>query len=117
MVGFVDGAGPHAFVSAGGDGRGRLNVYVSRQLQLPAAPTAVRSVGLRGGIRLTWQAVPDAARYEVWRVQPSARIGSPAAATFLDAKAPRGKAVRYRVRAVNAVGAGPFAPPVLGRRR
>lgn len=114
MVGFVNGAGPHAFVSVDAwDG----NVYLSRQILPPAAPNAVRATGIRGGIRLSWPAVRDAARYEVWRHQPSALIGSTARTTFVDGKAPRGKGVRYRVRALNDAGVGAFSTSVRGRRR
>lgn len=115
MVGFVNGAGPHAFVSV--EGRGLVQVYLSRQLVPPTAPKAVRATGTRTGIRLSWRGVQDVDWYEVWRGRPPVKIGSTLTISFDDRKAPRGKTLRYRVRAVNAAGAGAFSTEVVGRRR
>lgn len=115
MVGFVNGAGPHAFLSI--DVGGIMGVYLSRQFVAPAAPKSVRAIGSRTGIRLSWRGVQDVDRYEIWRGRPPVRVGSTLTITFDDKRAPRGKALRYRIRAVNAAGAGAFSAEVVGRRR
>jgi hypothetical protein len=62
---------------------------------LPARP-----VVRRRGARLTWHALPNATRYEVWR---GARHVATTTRTSY-----RGRPARYRVRGINPVGAGPF---------
>jgi hypothetical protein len=72
---------------------------------LPAAPAGLAA---RGG-RLSWQAVPNATSYEVWRsatLRGRRTLAGTAAATSFAA----GQGW-YAVRGVNPLGAGPFAAP------
>lgn len=118
MVGFVNGDGPHAFFSIGSTNNGgQVSYYVSPQIVHPAAaPSAVRAQAVPGGVRISWHAVQGATRYEIWRGRPGALLGSTTGTTYLDARAPRGRASSYVVRARNAAGPGPFSAPVIGRR-
>jgi len=122
-AGFVDGAGAHAVFFLEGDPSGVARRYwVAPQLVAPAAPAGVRATRtLASGIRVSWQAVQGAARYEVWRSASRggfrSRVGVTTAISFLDRTARRGAIYYYAVRAVNPGGKSGFSAPVLGRRR
>jgi hypothetical protein len=114
VVAFVNGAGPHAFLSieARGVGGAGAKYFISRQLLPPIAPSRATAARSRIGVRLSWAGVPDASQYEVWRGQR--RLARTARTTFTDRR-PLRRITGYRVRAVNAAGMGPFRP-VTARR-
>jgi hypothetical protein len=68
---------------------------------LPAKPTGVRARRVGHRMRLTWQAVPNATSYEVWRA--GRRVTTTTAARYVGARG------LYRVRGVNPLGAGPLS--------
>ncbi|HEV8462009.1 MAG TPA: FG-GAP-like repeat-containing protein [Gaiellaceae bacterium] len=105
-VGFVNGAGPHAFLSVEwhpSDGRSAPRYFIAPQVTPPAAPAHLRAVRTgKHGVHLTWTAVAGADRYEVWL---NTRHVATTIETSFNARQPG----RYRVRAVNAAGVGPFS--------
>jgi hypothetical protein len=118
MVGFVNGDGPHAFFSIDSTNNGGpVSYYISPQIVPPAAaPAPIRAQVVPGGVRLSWRPVQGATRYEIWRGQPKTLLGSTTGTSYLDARAPRGKALSYAIRARNASGPGPFSSPTISRR-
>ncbi len=80
---------------------------------VPAAPTGVRATRrLHTLVRVTWTAVPTATSYEVWR--SGKPIGTSTETRFEDTAVVRGARYVYRVRALNAAGAGPFGGMAVG---
>jgi hypothetical protein len=73
---------------------------------LPTAPAKTKAKGRR----ITWAAVPNAIGYEVWRASKRIAVSKSTVVTV--------KALgSYRVRAVNPLGAGPFAAVKVSGRR
>jgi hypothetical protein len=68
----------------------------------PTAPAVLRLVKTGKRVRLTWRAVAGAERYEVW-------LGARHVATTTQTSYDALRSGRYRVRAVNAAGVGPFS--------
>lgn len=107
-VGWVNGDGPHALLSAESHGGGEASrYYVTPQIVIPAIP---RLHAVRAGkvVRLTWSLVATATQYEVRR--NGLLILRTAVTSFVD-RHPT-KRPRYTVRSVNAAGASPDSAPV-----
>jgi hypothetical protein len=104
---------------AGGSGAGERH-DVQLQLVRLGAVQGLRSRVKESSILISWQPLPGAHAYEVWRSPEGghrvrvARVTTP---KWLDRAARRRVTYTYTVRALNAVGPGPFAAPVVGRRR
>jgi hypothetical protein len=122
-VGYINGAGSHALVSidwADSSG-GTPNVYVTRQLVVPAVPTGVQATTTTGIVRIAWSKADGAASYEVLRAAQRggtfARLGATPSTSFVDRTAVRGRSYWYAVEARNAAGVSRPSSPVIGRRR
>ena len=109
-VGYINGDGPHALVSidwADSNG-GTPNLYVTRQVVVPAVPTHVRATTASGSVRISSPRVDGAASYDVWRAPQRGgtfvRLGSTAHTNFADRTAAHGREYRYEVDARNAAG-------------
>jgi hypothetical protein len=117
------------FVDANRDGRpdivsavGGQTEHVDVQLQLvpPTRPEGVHAVGLRSGIRISWQPVAGATGYEIWRSQPRRvrrLIDTTTRTRFDDRQSKEGVRYAYTLRAVNIAGKGPFSALVTAKRR
>ena len=117
MVGFVNGDGPHAFVSIDSTNNGGpINYYLSPEIVPPIAPSALRAQTEATGIEISWHIVPGATGYEIWRAQPKKLLGTTAHTSYLDTSAQRGTTSTYQIRARNAAGQGLFSTTVTGRR-
>jgi FG-GAP-like repeat len=92
--------------------------YLVEQLARPGRVRAAKAShgSFQDRVRISWRALPQAARYEVWRSLGSKRkrIGSTSSSRFDDRRARGGVRYRYFVRATNRVGAGPFAAAGVG---
>jgi len=83
---------------------------------VPATPTRVRATtGLRAGVTVRWQAVPNAAHYRIRR--SGTVVVTTDETRFVDVKAVRGRRYSYAVQAVNMLGAGAFSSTAVGVRR
>jgi VCBS repeat protein len=95
--------------------------YVVEQLARPGRVRAAKASRgtFRDRVRISWRAVPQSARYEVWRSLRSkrTRIGTTSSTRFEDRRARRGTRYRYFVRATNRVGVGAFSAGAVGYRR
>jgi fibronectin type 3 domain-containing protein len=72
-------------------------------------------------VRLTWNAVPGASAYKVWRgteanTTGAFNLGMPTATTYDDTSADRGTIYYYWVQAYNAAGTSGFSSPNIGYR-
>lgn len=90
-------------------------------LQVPEAPTGIRATRtLRTSVRITWDHVDYAERYEVWRARASSgrgrRIGTTENATLLDRRTTPGVRYFYWVRAFNELGMSDASRRVVGKR-
>ena len=90
--------------------------------QVPETPSSVRATQtLRTGVRVTWDPMDHAERYDVWRARTATarggRVGTVESATFLDRRAARGVRYFYWVRALNELGASASSRRVIGKRR
>ncbi|MDT9685697.1 PA14 domain-containing protein [Streptomyces sp. TRM76323] len=78
----------------------------------PASPTGLTGADARGGVTLRWTAVPDAARYTVFRqkrpvngeIQPVVEAATVTSPTWTDTTAPERADYTYSVSAVDAAG-------------
>ena len=91
-------------------------------LQVPQTPSSVHATRtLRAGVRVTWDPMDYAERYDVWRARtataPGGRIGTAESGTFLDRRAACGVRYFYWVRALNELGASAPSRRVIGKRR
>jgi len=81
-----------------------------------AAPGGVAAAGATASsMKLSWNAVPGAAGYDVWRGAVKVNAARLAATSLTDAGLVAGTAYHWSVRAVDAAGnEGPASPPVAG---
>jgi hypothetical protein len=95
--------------------------YLVEQLARPGRVRAAKASRgtFRDRVRISWRAVPQSARYEVWRSLRSkrTRIGTTSSTRFEDRRARKGTRYRYFVRATNRVGVGAFSAGAVGYRR
>ena len=95
--------------------------YLVEQLERPGRVGAAKASHgtFRDRVRISWRAVPQAARYEVWRSLGGKRksVGTTSSTRFDDRRGRKGVRYRYFVRATNRVGAGPFSSAGVGYRR
>ena len=126
------GGAPFEFIDTNRDGRldlvqslaggpGDVERHdVQLQLVRPGAVHGLRATPSESSILITWQPLPGADAYEVWRSPKEghrARVARVTTPKWADRTARPRLTYTYVVRAVNAVGPGPFAAPVAGRRR
>ena len=112
---FVDGAGSGANdIAAVDPTSGAVRLFP--EIRPPGTPTGLLATRtLRTGIQLQWGAAARATRYEVWRGR--SQIATTTRLSYLDWRAAAGSTFRYRVRARDVAGAGPWSRTVAGRRR
>ena len=95
--------------------------FLVEQLARPGRVRAAKASHgtFRDRVRVSWRAVPQAARYEVWRSLGSKRkrIGATSSSRFDDRRTRSDVRYRYFVRATNRIGAGPFSSAGVGYRR
>ena len=98
----------------------RFLVFTKPSPPLPPAPTGVTSTrNSQNFIDVLWNAVTDAANYEVWRGTSLAnmvRIGFSSSTTYRDASALTGTDYYYRIVATNVSGSGPQSAATSGKR-
>ena len=79
---------------------------------VPAQPTNVTAVGSTGQVALTWDAVPGATTYRVYR--DNVQIATTVVAAFTDSGLDNGSAYGYTVIAQNVAGWSPVSVEVVG---
>jgi hypothetical protein len=92
-------------------GEGRRSTSSSATTKVPAVPANVSAVNIStNSISLSWDAVPAAVSYKVYRAESAegtySPIASPTDTSYSDAELPADTAYHYKVCAVNAVGEG-----------
>ena len=80
--------------------------------EIPAKPTTKSVVNVAGGVQVTWNTVPNADIYLVYRRGAGSNnwefIGSSTSNSLIDNYTPHNQYLRYSVQAINGLGASPF---------
>ncbi len=79
---------------------------------LPGQPAGLAAAASSGQVSLTWDEVPGAAQYRIYR--DGTQVAATIVPAYLDAGLTDGTAYAYRVRAVNVAGWSPLSEAVVG---